>query len=539
METLQPLTRGISTRDLTRSAAVFCDRGTYLGTDCGIEGKGMWHSLSGLLEDKGDCLDLVRCFPLVRAEYQASCLGVKIRAKGAGVIRLELKSPDGSVQWWGSEEVPLGNDWHELDFSWDPTKLRKVKSLHWTAEADALIHIDALSLKVDLPELSLAEELFLLSYVKAARLYSPERGLVAERAPRLTGERDSVAASGMFCLATSVVCAIGMVKQSQAQQILHKVQASVLGLPTAKGLVPAAVCVDGGRARLCEHALYGSLDTSVYYHSMLVAAQLLWDGRALAGLTRAVSEIDFAVLRDAEGLIVTGIQADRRTPSDTAWRDWCAETALVLLLEHMCTGEVQTLRLGGVGTAPGGVGLSAELGSIFYRDFSTADPDAVTGADWLGARRALLEAQVAYFPRKHRRSAAARLGLYGLSRGEDPRGEGLTSGGTRLRERHEILRPHYILMSGLVDPDPEPALEVLATLKAQGLFQPWGLVSGFSRDLEHLPLVGSFSAVLEALAAYHLVARVKEEPDRIYEAIEYCGLLREAIRAFYPPDDTW
>ena len=70
------------------------------------------------------------------------------------------------------------------------------------------------------------------------------------------------------------------------------------------------------------------------------------------------------------------------------------------------------------------MGLSAEIASLFYADFSTR-PDAVTGADWLAARRALLEEQIVYFARKRPKSAAARLGLVWAFPGEDPDGEGL------------------------------------------------------------------------------------------------------------------
>ena len=76
------------------------------------------------------------------------------------------------------------------------------------------------------------------------------------------------------------------------------------------------------------------------------------------------------------------------------------------------------------GTVQGGVGLSAESPGSSTWTSAPTEADAVTGADWLGARRALLQEQIAYFPRKHSKSPAARLGLYGLSVGEDPDGEG-------------------------------------------------------------------------------------------------------------------
>jgi hypothetical protein len=535
MVVFQPLTRGVSWVEVKGG----CPRGTYLGTDCGAENRGMWHSLSGLMRDKDDCLDMDRCFPLVRAEYQPSCVGATIRAKGAGALRLELKSAEGGVLWWGSAELALGKDVQELVFSWDPGGLRKVKSLHLAAEPGAQVHLDSLGLNIRMPDLPLDEELFLVSYAKLARLYSPDCGMVQERAPAPACARGSVAVSGLFCLATCIASKAGLVKQAQAEQILHKVHATVSELPRAQGLLPATVNGEGGRPRIHGTSVYSTLDTSLYYHSVLLAAQLLWDGKTLASVIKAAREVEFDHLRDAEGYVVAGLEADGRTPVGRSWRDWGGEAAVVLLLEQMATGDIRTPRLGGTGAVQGGVGLSAEMPGLFYVDFSTAEVDAVTGADWLGARRALLEEQIVYFSRKRSKSAAARLGLYGLSVGEDPDGEGLIAGGTRTGDKDEIIRPHYVLMSALVQSRPEAAYEVLRTMKAQGLIMPWGMAGGFTRDLEYQPVVGSFSAALECLATYHLWAEVSGRVDQVYAAVEDCGLLREAVRRFYPALKIW
>ena len=135
--------------------------GTDLGTDCGAEGTGMWYSLAGLMAEKDECLDFTRCFPLVRVEYQPSCVGATIRAKGAGSVRLELKSAEGRVLWWGTGELALRKEcrsWLHLGAD----SLRKVKSLHWTAEAGAQIPWTRSDLNIRMPELPFEEEVFLL-----------------------------------------------------------------------------------------------------------------------------------------------------------------------------------------------------------------------------------------------------------------------------------------------------------------------------------------------------------------------------------------
>jgi hypothetical protein len=535
VDVLQPLTYGGPSGDPQTG----CRLGTYLGTDCGATASGMWYSLAGLMAEENHCLDLTRCFPLVRAEYQPSCVGAIMRVKGAGSLRLELKSAGGSVLWWGTQELALGDDWQELRFCWDPDGLRKVKSLQWTVEPVARVLLDSLSLDVRMPELPFEEELFLESYAKLARLYSPDSGTVRERALQPAGKRDSTAAAGLFCLATCVACKEGLVKPAQAEQILHKVHAAVSELKGPKGLLPAAVSRTGDKSEIHRDSSYSTLDTSLYYHSMFLAAQLLWDGKTLAGLTKALREIDFDGLRDAEGHVLAGLQADGLTPLSQSWSRWGAEAALVLLLEQMATSGIQSPKLSGMGKVDGGVGLSAEMASLFYLDFSSQDVDAVTGVDWRRARRAHLQEQIAYFPRKRPKSAAARLGLYGLSWGEDTQGEGYLTGGTGTGDKNELIRPYYVLMSGLVGSRPEAAYDVLRTMKARGLIQPWGMVGGFTRDLEHRPLVGAFSAALECLGVYHLWCDVSGRPDRVYGAVEDCAPLREAIKVFYPHLKTW
>ena len=174
----------------------------------------------------------------MRAEFQPSCIGAAVRAQGAGSLKLELKSADERVLWWATQDLAPGDDWQELTFNWEPADLRRVKSLYWAAEPGAQLRLDSISLSIQMPKLPFEQEIFLLSYAKLARLYSQNDGTVRERALQPAGRRDSVAAGGLFCLATCVACKMGLVKLAQAEQILHKVQAAMSDLQRAKGLLP-------------------------------------------------------------------------------------------------------------------------------------------------------------------------------------------------------------------------------------------------------------------------------------------------------------
>jgi len=233
------------------------------------------------------------------------------------------------------------------------------------------------------------------------------------------------------------------------------------------------------------------VDTSLYYHGMLLAAAMLGDSATEAELQAAVRTIDFAKLRDGNGRIVHGLREDGRTPLTSAWNDWGGETALVLMLEKMAMGTQAKPQMNKSGEVDGGVGFIAELQSLFYPQFGTDRPDALTGVNWLRARRALLKSQRDYFPRTKPKCAAAELGLYGLSAGEGYRGQSYEADGAA-RPNVELIRPHYLLMAGLLRDKPEETYVLLRAMEGRGLMPPWGLVENFKADLsEYLPMLGS------------------------------------------------
>jgi hypothetical protein len=504
-------------------------------------GAGMWHSLAGLAQEKDRCLDFTKCYPYVRDDYQPTCVGMTVGVLGEGCLKLELQSPDGRILWWATKDLSTADRWEELTFSWSPAELRRVKFLNWVAEPGSRLCVDYVRLHIEMPEgVSLAQKVFLLSYAKLARCWPPGAGLVRNRAHWPAGASDSIAASGLFCLATCAAWRMGFVKPAFAERTLAKIYATVSSVPRAKGLLPQLVKRDGGRYRIREGAEYSAIDTSLYYHSMFVAAQMLWDGKTLAGLTREVREIEFDQLLDAQGYALRGLEADGRTSLGASWRDWGGETALVLLLERMALGDDAPLKMDGPGKARDGVGYASEIQSLFYPDFDSEEPDAVTGVNWAAARRGLLAEQKGYFASRWKGSAAANEGFYGLSAGEGPRGVGYVVNGTGRSGKAELIHPHYVLMSGSLESEPTVAYDVLRAMEASCLLPPWGMVENFTQDLgDYLPMLGSLHGAFECISAYHLWAKQARKPDHIYRAAEHCPLLFEAVRAFYPCTYDW
>ena len=278
-----------------------------------------------------------------------------------------------------------------------PTTCAGSNILEWTADPGSRLDVGAVRLLIEMPDIPYEERVFVESYAKLARLYSPKYGTVRDLASQEPGDRDSVPASGLFCLATCAAATVGVVKRVAAEQILQKLNATVSALPKAGGLLPLHVRRYGSKYRIRHGTSYSTLGTSIYYHSMLLAAQLLWDAKTLAALAKTVRQIEFAHLRDAAGYMLRGLDDEGAVTCDTAFRRWSGEAMLVMLLEAIATGSVATVALEGAGRVPDGVGCSAELQSLFYPYFSTREPDALTGVDWLSARRALLAEQKGVF----------------------------------------------------------------------------------------------------------------------------------------------
>lgn len=499
----------------------------------GAEWAGMWHSLEGLAREKNRRLDFLNCYPpFILGEYQPRCAGLKVRAGGNGYLKLELKSPGESVLWEAGRMLDSGEKTEELAFDLKPEELREVKLLNWVAEPGARLSIDSLALVLDFPEMPYEKKVFLKSYAKMARCYSEGDGVVKDRANFPAGDFDSVPAGGLFCLATGAAWKMGIVDKEFAVRTLRKVHAVVSRLPKAYGLLPHFIRRYDGEYRIHKDTEYSTVDTALYYHGMLLAAQLLSDTETLAKLEKEVKGIQFGRLRDADGWISHGVKDDGKTKLASIWRDWGGETTLVLLLERMAAGKDARLRMDKSGKVFRGVGFIAEIQSLFYPHFSSEAPDAVSGVDWLSARRELLGEQMKYFGPD---TAAGGLGLYGVSAGEGLHGVGYAAEGVMTVPKTTLLHPHYILMSAPLRPSPGETYKLLQVMEANGLFPPWGLVENFTADLtEYLPMTGALNASFECLGAYHLWAVAAGKPDEIYEAAKSNPVTAEAIKAFYP-----
>jgi hypothetical protein len=496
---------------------------------------GMWHSLNRLARLPDDSLDFARCYPAQIADrFQPRIAGMRAKVIGRGDVKFEIKSAGQETLWSGKFAVNGGEaDWIVSPLPSD--RLRSAKFVNWTAEPGSQLCIDSFGFDVVPPAVEFDLYVFLASYAKAVRCYSPATGLSRDRAHTDDGTFDSVPATGLFALSSVVASKLGIVTPEFARDVLRKALAAARTIEGPHGLLPHFARREGDRFVIHPGTEFSTVDTSIFYHGTLLAARLLGDEESVTGVREAMKRIDFGPLRDAEGYVRHGVRDDRETPLPYIWRDWGGESALVLLQQQFTSGGRLAPVMSRSGRVHQGCGFVAEVQNLFYPDFDSPQPDAVSHVNWRAAREQLLDDQKSYFQRTQPPDGwARRNGIYGLSSGDGAYGVGYHAGGSDLPDQ-KLIHPHYILMSATLEPAPQTVYRLLARLQEMNLFPPWGLVENiFADGSEHLPLQGALNANFESLGAYHLLAKNRNWPDVVHQAAVEAPELREAIKAFYP-----
>jgi hypothetical protein len=417
----------------------------------------------------------------------------------------------------------------------DPAKIGNAKYLNWIAEPGADGTLDSVAFIVQAPALAFDEYVFLASYAKLARCFSMRTSYVRDRAHIRDGYFDNVPACGLFALSTALASKQGIVSEEFAHDLLRRIEDNVSRLETARGLLPHFVKLfENGKYGILPGTEFSTVDTSLYFHAMLLAAEVLRDDVVTARLTEAIQRITFdELLVDSEGFIRHGLREDKITPLRSAWHDWGGESALVLAMVNM-TQNPPPPHMASTGRVYDGTGFIAEIQSIFYPDFSESTPDAVTKQDWLAARKTLLDRQREYFPKHSPDCQAAILGLYGLSAGEGRNGLGYAVGGVELPGQ-SLIHPHYLLMSACLVDKPADVYALLRKMEEHELLPPWGMAENFTKEMdEYLPMLSALNGGLECISAYHLLAKNRDIKDEAYEASRRSRILRKGAAVFYP-----
>ncbi|MBV6498387.1 MAG: hypothetical protein CJBNEKGG_00609 [Prosthecobacter sp.] len=532
---------------------------THLGTDFGFMGpaehdiewqrdeicvhlgqepeawSGMWHSLAGLARAAGEPLNFMAAWPaIIEPRYQPRISSLRLDAHGRGRLKLEIKSETQETLW--SAQVFLDEESTGVEvLAVPPMACARAKLLTWVAEPGSELCIEALFLGVEAPEVPFDEYVLAASYAKLARCYDADAGLVKDRAHLENGAFDSLASTGLFVLATAAVSAppLGLVSPARAASILRQVHKTVGGLERPYGLLPHFVRRAASGHRIHPGTEYSTVDTAIYFHSLLLGSEMLEDHELKSELLSEVDQIDFTRLRLPGGEVSHGLKEDGRSLLPHGWKDWGGETALVMMLQNMVNENAPRRLMERPGQAWQGTGFITEIQSLFYPDFDSDKPDALDGVRWLDVRRRMINAQKEYISRTWPGSMAARMGLYGLSAGESLHGDAYHVGGADLPGQ-TMIHPHFILMAGSLA-NPAETYALLKRMEKAGFFMPWGMVETIDvKGRSYLPMVGSLNAGFETLGAYHLLARHRGFANRIHASSLQSPEMRRAVQLFYP-----
>ncbi|TDU63129.1 hypothetical protein EI77_04450 [Prosthecobacter fusiformis] len=506
----------------------------YLGQDPDAWA-GLWHSLAGLARENAKVMNFAAPWPdFISSKYQPKVSSVMIQAKGQGRLKLEIKSNEQKILWEHLLEVDA-NEGETYVLPVPTLAIPNAKLINWTAEPGSELCVSSLNLGMELPGVPYDEYVLAASYAKLARCYDPASGFVKDRAHTEDGAFESMASTGMFALATMAVSQppLEIVSAKEASKILHKIHRAARSLDRPLGLLPHFVRRSATGYVIHPGTEYSTVDTAIFYHSLLLAAQGLGDEELHMELVSAVDQIDFKALHLPSGIISHGMKDDGRTLLPHGWNDWGGESALIMMLERIYNDNAQRVKMERPGQPWQGTGFIPELQSLFYPDFDSDVPDALDGVKWLSARTRMLRAQKDYIQRTWPDSMAAKIGLYGLSAGEGEHGDRYYVGGVDLPDQ-SMIHPHYILMSAPLTV-PSETYALLDRMEKAGYFPPWGLVETICITAHsYLPMIGSLNASFETLGAYHLFAKNRGVPNLIYEASRRSPELRRAVELFYP-----
>ncbi|HYF34803.1 MAG TPA: hypothetical protein VD994_05880, partial [Prosthecobacter sp.] len=334
---------------------------THLGTDFGFHGPaehtiqwtsdevcahlgqepdawaGIWHSLAGLAREPEKALNFAAVWPeSMSPRHQPRITGVKLAATGRGTIKLEIKDAHQATVW--SEAVDLQSLTQDPKvFPIAAESLPNAKLITWTAEPGAEICVSGLRLRVEAPAIPFDEYVLAASYAKLARSYDPKAGMVKDRGHIDDGTFESIPATGLFALATAVVARepLEMVSMNHARATVQRIHESVKAMKRPRGLLPHFARRSGEGYEIHRGTEYSTVDTAIYYHSLLLAAQLLNDEALRQEILGQVTQIEFEHLRLPSGYLSHGLKDDGATLLPHGWSDWGGETVLVMLLENL------------------------------------------------------------------------------------------------------------------------------------------------------------------------------------------------------------
>ena len=501
----------------------------------GTSWTGLWESLSGDADDPTLALDFQRALPWpIRDTSQARITAIRLRARGVGPLKIELKRPDDTVlRVW--TQVVNSPGWTSLEF---PTTdvAEAVKLLNVVAESPSDLWVDDVSFAIEMPALTPLRYAFVVSLAQLLRAYDPATGWVRDHAQWPSGAFTSVPASGEVALAVAAASQLGVVSPGDARTVAAKASGVLLGAPRFHGWLPHFLKNDQPH----PSSEWSTLDTAIGLLAAIQAANALGQGDDRDQLRAVVDSLDFASVTLGDGQLSMGFDSSRSIIPN-AWDRWGSELSLVDILRAYRDPLLPPLPTdplpGRQPPAYCGRGFIYPMAGLLIPGYVSPRPDR-WGVVWSQALRDHLAAQQAH---------AWGSWLFGLSSAEI-----LTDGGDTPYWEGGLgdpvtpcpanpgpgdghwVAPHYIGMSAALSVPP------VSQMEQAGLLPP---LSG-PAESAHVDASGtivrihtaqvSLNAFFNTLGYYHALVIEEGLPDVVYRAVEQDDRYRAAVAVFFP-----
>lgn len=518
---------------------------------CGTSFEGRFISLLGLNTESDRTIDLADpMHEAIRPPFRVGVSAIRVRVKGVGQYRLEVKNGDDEViHNWPLEAVD--SDEFVDRFFEVPASLPHAKLLNLIVESQPVnssLCFDRLDFIVTVPSNLVNDPLlygFVSSYGPLLRALGPQ-GFTKDRNTFPSGDFDSVPATGFQILAAAMAYDLQIVSLSDAQSIAEQSVAALLSIPRepTTGLLPHFL-EDGVRH---EDSEWSSVDTALACIAAVEGLQSLgMEDRVADVLTQIVGGIDFATFTFPNGEISHGVGPDGQLLAG-AWNRWGGELTLVEILRALTDPALPPATADRCVEHDHGTGFIVELAALFIPEFGMPGYGADQyGIDWHARRLAHLENQVAFIGETH--------GVFGLSAGEVIDAANactayLAAGiGTENPPAEPVTTlpgygpgpwvfPHYISMTAALDP--QRAEETIRLMRdGRNL---WGAINGPPESI-HLGPDGcaapwhraqiTLNATFHVLGLYHAICSRDGRPDVAYNAVDGIAGLRQATDAVF------
>lgn len=525
----------------------------------GTSWHGRWISLVGTSGEKKLTIDLKDPMPRqILLPFRVRVTGVRVRVKGVGTWKLELKRADESH---AIAPIPRSttspNEFVDDVVDLPASLYGRVKLLNIVVESQpgdgSHLWFDSVDLVCDVPDILRDDPLMYGAAVTYSRLLSclNEDGTTKDHLNFPGGDFDSVPAMGFQIYAAACASDLGVISKDTARDIATRCTNRLLKIKRHS------------RSKLLPHFLedrrphpdaeYSSVDTAL----ALVPAVLALDGLGMESrlndvFARLVDPIDWDSFTNRKNELTHGFDSSGE-PLSSTWTEWNSELITLLLLRALKDPSLPPASYACVPEPYCGRAFLYEMAGLWASEFGTPGKDRCN-VDWSKLRRRHLSNQKAFTTSK----LWWGLDPVEIIRWKDGKTTYLEAGvGTTSSACDPVFTapgygsdpwfaPHYTF--GLVAPlDPNAVgqrIEMLLDDQDANLFPPLGgpvesvqvrVASNPATPLQWHRVSTSINLFFTFAGLYAGVCSRDDGTNIIHQAAEENTRIRAAVRAIYGP----